>query len=342
VHQGPTNTLTDVPGIRVGHHTAVGGGWLTGTTVVLTPDGGAVGGVDVRGGGPGTRETDLLDPRNHTERVDAVALCGGSAYGLAAADGVMQRLGTAGRGVVVGPRPGETVPIVPAAVIFDLGRGGEFARRPDAAFGAAALDAAVAPAGAGSVPQGVTGAGTGAVAGGLKGGVGSASVQLPDGTTVAALVVVNAVGATADPATGELYGARFGLPGEFDALAVPTEGPIPGLGTVPALATTIGVIATDATLTKAQCAKVAGVGHDGLARAIRPVHSMFDGDTLFTLATGTGPGPSPAGLHQLLTAAADCVSRAVVHAMLAAVTVTTPAGTWRSYRDVYPSAFAGT
>ena len=337
---GPTNTLTDVPGIRVGHHTAVGSGWLTGTTVVLTPDGGAVGGVDVRGGGPGTRETDLLDPRNHVERVDAVVLCGGSAYGLAAADGVMERLGTAGRGVVVGARPGETVPIVPAAVVFDLGRGGEFARRPDAAFGAAAYDAAVSGAGAGPVAQGAVGAGTGAVAGGLKGGVGSASVRLADGTTVAALVVVNAVGATADPATGELYGARFGLPGEF-GLALPTEGPVPGLGTVPALATTIGVIATDAALTKAQCAKVAGVGHDGLARAVRPVHSMFDGDTLFTLATGAAAAPAPAALHDLLTAAADCVSRAVVHAMLAAVTVTTPAGTWRSYRNVYPSAFAG-
>jgi putative pantetheine hydrolase len=339
VQPGPTNTLTDVPGIRVGHRTAVGDGWLSGTTVVLTPDGGAVGGVDVRGGGPGTRETDLLDPRNHVERVDAVVLCGGSAYGLAAADGVMQRLGAAGRGVVVGTRPGETVPIVPAAVIFDLGRGGEFARRPDASFGAAAFDAAVSGAGAGPVPLGVVGAGTGAVAGGLKGGVGSASVRLPDGTTVAALVVVNAVGSTADPATGELYGARFGLPGEFGGPSVPTEGPLPGLGASPALATTIGVVATDAALTKAQCAKVAGVGHDGLARAIRPVHSMFDGDTLFTLATGAAPVPTATTLHELLTAAGDCVTRAVVHAVLAAVTVTTPAGTWRSYRDLYPSAF---
>ena len=341
MHTGPTNTLTDVRGIRVGHHQVCGDGWLTGTTVVLTPGGGAVGGVDVRGGGPGTRETDLLDPRNHVERVDAVALCGGSAYGLAAADGVMQRLGAAGRGVVVGPRSGDTVPIVPAAVIFDLGRGGEFTRRPDAGFGAAAFDAAMSEAGAGPVPQGAVGAGTGAVAGGLKGGVGSASVLLSGGTTVAALVVVNAVGATADPMTGELYGARFGLPGEF-GLTVPSEGPLPGSGSAPPLATTIGVIATDATLTKAQCAKVAGVGHDGLARAVRPVHSMFDGDTLFSLATGAEPGPDPAALHELLTAAADCVSRAVVHAMLAAVTVTTPAGTWPAYRDVYPSAFAGT
>jgi putative pantetheine hydrolase len=319
----------------------MGDGWLTGTTVVLTPDGGAVGGVDVRGGGPGTRETDLLDPRNHVERVDAVVLCGGSAYGLAAADGVMQRLGAAGRGVVVGLRPGETVPIVPAAVIFDLGRGGDFARRPGAASGAAAFDAAVSDAGAGPVPQGPVGAGTGAVAGGLKGGVGSASAVLADGTTVAALVVVNSVGSTADPATGELYGARFGLPGEFGGLTVPTEGPLPELGSVPALATTIGVVGTDALLTKAQCAKVAGVGHDGLARAVRPVHSMFDGDTLFTLSTGAGAVPTPAGLHELLTAAADCVSRAVVHAMLAAVTMTTPAGKWPSYRELYPSACGG-
>jgi L-aminopeptidase/D-esterase-like protein len=338
VQLGPANALTDVAGFRVGHHTASAEGWLTGTTVVLAPDGGAVGGVDVRGGGPGTRETDLLDPRNHVERVDAVVLTGGSAYGLAAADGVVQRLGAAGRGVRVGAGPGEVVPIVPAAVIFDLGRGGVFGNRPGPGSGTAAYDAALAGSG---VAAGVVGAGTGAVAGGLKGGVGSASAVLPDGTTVAALVVVNAAGSTVDLATGELYGARFGLPGEFTGLRVPTAADVAALpsllGSTPTLATTVGVVATDAALSKAQCAKVAGVGHDGMARAIRPVHSMVDGDTLFTLASGARPAPGPGALHLLLTAAADCVTRAVVQAMLAATTVTTPAGTWHSYRDALPS-----
>jgi L-aminopeptidase/D-esterase-like protein len=345
VQPGPANSLTDVAGLRVGHRTASGAGWLTGTTVVVAPDGGAVGGVDVRGGGPGTRETDLLDPRNHVERVDAVVLTGGSAYGLAAADGVAQRLGSAGRGVRVGPGPGEVVPIVPGAVIFDLGRGGAFGQRPGPDFGADAYDAAIAGAGSAASAAGVVGAGTGAVAGGLKGGVGSASVVLPDGSTVSALVVVNAAGSTVDARSGELYGARFGLPGEFDGLRVPSAAEVAALpfvlGGAPTLATTVGVIATDVALTKAQCAKVAGVGHDGLARAIRPVHSMVDGDTLFTLATGARPAPGQVVLHDLLTAAADCVTRAVVYAMLAATTVTTPAGTWRSYRDVFPSAFAG-
>src|SRR4051812_5887335 len=185
---GPMNALTDVAGVRVGHSSRVGDGWLTGTTVVAAPEGGAVCGVDVRGGGPGTRETDLLDPRNQVTHVHAVVLTGGSAFGLAAADGVMHSLFAAGVGYPMG-QPGEVVPIVPAAVIFDLGRGGEFAHHPDAAMGASAY----AAAGSGPVQQGVVGAGTGAKAGGLKGGVGTASQVLPDGSTVAALVVVNAI-----------------------------------------------------------------------------------------------------------------------------------------------------
>ena len=138
---GPTNTLTDVPGVRVGHAQRRGNGWLSGTTVVLAPEGGACAGVDVRGGGPGTRETDLLDPRNVVDRVDAIVLSGGSAFGLAAADGVMGRLLAAGRGVQVGS-PGEVVPIVPGAVIFDLGRGGELSATPDAEIVAAAYEEA--------------------------------------------------------------------------------------------------------------------------------------------------------------------------------------------------------
>jgi L-aminopeptidase/D-esterase-like protein len=346
---GPTNGLTDVEGLRVGHASRTGDGWLTGTTVVLCPPGGAVAGVDVRGGGPGTRETDLLDPRNMVERVHAVVLSGGSAFGLAAADGVMRRLAADGTGLQVGG-PGEVVPIVPAAVVFDLGRGGDFTARPDASTGEQALTAAQS-APAGPVAQGATGAGTGALAGGLKGGVGTASVVLPDGTTVAALAVVNAFGSCVDPQTGELYALSFGMPGEFPPLRRPDAHDVEqarrraaelaakaGLG--PGRATTIGVVATDRTLTKAQCAKIAGIAHDGMARGIRPVHTMFDGDTVFTLATGARPAPDGAAFHALLDAAGDCFTRAVGHAMLAAESVSTPAGQWLSYRDAYPSAFA--
>jgi len=351
IRPGATNTLTDVPGIKVGHAERRDDGWLSGTTVVLAPDGGACAGVDVRGGGPGTRETDLLDPRNVVPRVDAVVLSGGSAFGLATADGVMQRLFAAGVGLPVGD-PGEVVPVVPGAVIFDLGRGGDFAARPGAAFGAAAYDAAVV-GGEGAVPLGVTGAGTGAKAGGLKGGVGSASAVLPDGTTVAALVVLNPVGSCVDPATGELYATRFGLPGEFDHLAPPKKDELraaheagetapaaPALGA--SLATTVGVVATDATLTKAECAKVAGIAHDGMARGIRPVHTMLDGDTVFALATGDRAPSDLAGFQQVLDAAGDCFTRAIAHAMLAAETVETPAGRWRSYREAFPSALRPT
>jgi putative pantetheine hydrolase len=352
---GPNNCLTDVAGIRVGHAHRRGGGWLSGTTVILAPESGAVAGVDVRGGGPGTRETDALDPRNVIERVHAITLSGGSAFGLAAADGVMQRLFEAGVGYPMGG-PGEVVPIVPGAVIFDLGRGGDFASRPGAALGEEAYDAAFpGPARSGSarpVPMGLVGAGMGATSGGLKGGVGSASVVLADGTTVAALVVVNSFGSCVDPATGELYAARFGLPGEFTGLLVPEAGEVAAAraaaaarpqvlgGQATALATTIGVAATDATLTKAQCAKVSGIAHDGMARGIRPVHTMFDGDTVFTLATGDRGSPDPLAFHALLDAAGDCFTRAIGRAMLAAESVQTPAGHWRSYRDAFPSAFA--
>ncbi len=350
---GPTNSLVDVAGMRVGHYERIGDGWLTGTTVVVAPDDGAVGGVDVRGGGPGTRETDLLDPVNMVQRVHAVSLSGGSAFGLAAADGVARALYEDGVGFPCG-LPGEVVPIVPGAVIFDCNRGGEFDRWPDARFGVEAF------ASSSSRPPalGVVGAGTGAQVGGLKGGVGSASAVLEDGTTVAALVVVNAVGSAVDPRDGTLYGARWLLDG--DTVLQP-DGPAhelrapdpeelraahdlavelgsPGMGLPRVLATTIGVVATDATLTKAQAQRVAGTGHDGLARAVDPIHTMVDGDTLFTLATGERAAPDDLGFHELLGEAARVVTRAVVRAVLAAETVSTPAGTWRSYRDALPSA----
>ncbi|QGN59577.1 P1 family peptidase [Nostocoides sp. HKS02] len=342
---GPHNSLTDVPGLLVGHATRREPGWLTGTTVVVAPPEGAVGGVDVRGGAPGTRETDLLDPRNLVDRVNAVVLTGGSAFGLAAADGVMQALYAAGLGWPVG-EPGQVVPIVPAAVVFDLGRGGDFGHVPTAADGRAAFDAA----GDGPVEQGCVGAGTGARAGGFKGGIGSASVVLEDGTTVAALVVVNAFGDACDVRTGELLARRHGLAGEFDQVGVPSppeaeaareralaayaEDPVR-----PGMATVIGVIATDAPLTKAQCQKVSGLGHDGLARAIAPVHTLLDGDTLFTLAVGDGSPLDLPALHAVMVAASECVTRAVGHAMLSAESVDIGEVQLRSYRDAFPSAF---
>lgn len=341
---GPTNSLTDVAGLRVGHATRREEGWLTGCTVVVAPDAGAVAGVDVRGGAPGTRETDLLDPRNLVDRVNAVVLTGGSAFGLAVADGVVQQLYAAGLGWPMG-EPGQVVPIVPAAVLFDLGRGGVFANAPTAADGADALAVASADA----VLQGCVGAGTGARAAGLKGAIGSASAVLDDGTTVAALVALNSFGAPHDDRTGELLAARYGLGDEFAHVGVPSadelaaararaDAAYEGQPVRPGMATVIGVIATDATLTKAQCAKVSGLGHDGLARAIHPVHTLLDGDTLFTLATGARPAPELPALHSLMVAAGDCVSRAVGHAALAAESVANGAVDLRSYRDAFPSA----
>lgn len=330
------NAITDVPGIRVGQAERVGDGWLTGVTVVIPPAEGAVAGVDVRGGGPGTRETDLLDPRNLVERVHAVVLTGGSALGLASVDGVVQRLLAAGTGHPVGG-PGEVVPIVPAAVIFDLGRGGVFGRYPDAVLGAAAYDAASS-----DVVEGSHGAGTGARVGGLKGGVGTASTTLPDGAVVGAIAVVNAIGSAVDPATGELWAARHCLDGDLPGLRRPDEGDLAAARRRaaeqpeprPPLATTLVVLATDATLTKAQCQKVSGIGHDGLARAINPVHTMYDGDTVFTLATGTRPAPDAAGLHALLAAAGDTVTRAIARGVFTADS----AGGLRGYRDALPGA----
>jgi L-aminopeptidase/D-esterase-like protein len=257
-------------------------------------------------------------------RVHAVVLSGGSAYGLAAADGVMAWLEERGRGF---PVPGAVVPIVPAAVVFDLGRGGDVAARPVAATGRAAADAAAD----GPVQQGAVGAGTGAVAGGLKGGTGTASVRLDDGSVVAALAVVNAAGSAVDPASGLLLGARALPPGEAPEVtaagraalrAVPR--PAPALGR----ATTLAVVATDAALDKAGCRRLATMGHDGLARALSPVHTVLDGDVVFGLATGARPAPDVPGLLALHAAAADVVTRAVARGVLAARSTTTPGGSW--------------
>ncbi|MGW4083493.1 P1 family peptidase [Streptomyces sp. NPDC004822] len=336
------DALTDVAGLRVGHATRTGDGWLTGTTVVLAPEGGAVAAVDVRGGGPGTKETDALDPRNVVRKVEAIVLTGGSAYGLDAASGVMAWLEEHRRGVRVGPDPAHVVPVVPAACVFDLGRGGDFRARPDTGTGRAAVEAAAASAAGAPVPEGCVGAGTGATVGPVKGGIGTASTVLESGITVAALVVANAAGSAVEPETGALYGellrGRVDVPdaGVHEAarrrLAELAETNAP-----PPLNTTLAVVATDADLSKAQAQKLAGTAHDGIARAVRPVHLLNDGDTVFALATGDRPldPDHPLALSDLLAAAADMVTRGIVRAVRAAESVTGPGGVWPSYGELY-------
>jgi len=321
-----------IEGFEIGHHTADSEGWLTGTTVVLARDG-AVGGVDVRGGGPGTRETDLLHPTTRVDRVNAVVLTGGSAYGLAAANGVMDGLEAAGIGWPVGLEPHQIVPIVPAAVIFDLGRGGVFGNRPTHEFGLLALSAAASE----NPATGSVGAGTGAVCGGLKGGFGYAESELASGISVAAAVVVNAAGSVVDSMTGRLWADRMQL------LATPSDPEREALVAVysqaqQSHATTSGVVLTDAILTKAHATKIAAVAHDGMARAIRPVHSMFDGDTVFCLASlrrpvGEDPMSSLLAFHELLAAAADVFADACLDGVRSA----TGRGSWKSYTELAPS-----
>nr|WP_258044786.1 P1 family peptidase [Streptomyces sp. SM11] len=344
------DALTDVTGIRVGHAEVAGAGALSGTTVVLAPEGGAVAAVDVRGGGPGTRETDALDPRNLVQRVDAVVLTGGSAYGLDAASGVMAWLEEQGRGVRVGAGPGRVVPVVPAAALFDLGRGGDWRARPDASTGRAAVEAAAATEPGEPVTEGCVGAGTGAVAGQLKGGIGTASTRLPSGVTVAALVAVNAAGSVVDSRTGVLFGeygageppaypparihaaAERRLARQREAMEAAGDG-------APPFNTTIAVVATDADLTRAQAQKLAGTAHDGLARAVRPVHLLTDGDTVFTLATGQVrvPPGDPVAVNEILAAGADVLARAIVKAVRAARSAEGPGGRLLSYTELYGS-----
>lgn len=343
-------SITDVAGILVGHHhrldddATMGSGWATGSTVVLAPPG-TVGAVDVRGAAPGTRETDLLDPANTVRFVDAVLLTGGSAYGLAAADGVMRWLEERGRGIALGAAD-KVVPIVPAAVVYDLVVGG-WDCRPTAEFGYAAADRARA-----QPEQGSVGAGAGARAGVLKGGVGSASTVLRFGVTVGAIVIVNSVGDVVDPASGLPWMNH--LSAELE-LSPPPPAQVAAFAALvaerdtfaQAFNSTIGVVATDAALSPASCRRVAVAAHDGLARTIRPSHTPMDGDTVFALATGAvevPPNPElPASFaaESELTAvvgaaAADCLARAVMVGVIAASTI---AGI-PTYRDVLPGALA--
>ena len=341
------NSILDVGGIRVGHYqrldpdASMGAGWARGVTVVLTPPG-TVGAVDCRGGAPGTRETDLLDPANTMRFVDAVLLAGGSAYGLAAADGIMRWLEEHDRGVAM---EGGVVPIVPGAVIFDLPVGG-WDCRPTAEFGFLACEAACEAADA-PMAVGTVGAGVGARAGVLKGGVGTASTTLPSGVTVGAVVIVNCAGEVVDRTTGLPWMAA--TIDEFGLRPPPAE-QVEALAQLPSklepLNTTIAVVATDAVLSTAACRRVAIAAQDGLARSIRPAHTPLDGDTVFALATGAVEVPPPADAPAAMSpetrlvtdigaAAADCLARAVLVGVLAAESI---AGI-PTYRGLLPGAF---
>jgi len=307
-----SSSITDVAGVSVGHFTD--GRRPTGCTVVLAPRG-AVAAVDVRGAAPGTRETDLLAPQNVVELVHGVLLAGGSAFGLDAATGVMRWLEEQGAGIEVGPA---RIPIVPAAVLFDLLLGDQRIR-PDAAAGYAACQAASRKA----PGEGNVGAGAGAVIGkifgfqrAMKGGIGTASVTV-DGVTVGAIVACNALGDVIDPDTAQVIAGARSADGR--ALLDTRRALLRGETPKPILAgsnTTIGVIATDAVLTKVQAGRLATQGHDGLARAINPVHTLSDGDTLFALATGESG--RTLGMMTLGAMAAEACALAVARAIRAA------------------------
>lgn len=309
------NALTDVTGLRVGHWTNVEA--ATGCTVILCPEG-AVAGVDVRGGAPGTRETDLLNPACMVEKVHAICLAGGSAYGLGAADGVMHWLEEHGYGFDVRVA---RVPIVPTAVIFDLALG-RADIRPDAAAGYTACEAASA----GPIAEGNVGAGTGATVGkvlgyhcGMKGGLGTASLCINGDVVVAALAVVNAAGDIVDSKTNRIVAGARRADGQgfADIMATLAGGVGASRESWGARNTTLGVVATNVALTKAGANKVAQVAQTGLARSIRPVHTLIDGDVVFALSLGDKSG-DPGVIGAL---AAEVLSAAIVRAVRAAETL---------------------
>jgi L-aminopeptidase/D-esterase-like protein len=325
---GPRNLITDVPGLLVGQAEDAAG--MTGTTVLLA-EAPATAAVDVRGGAPGSRETELLDPAALVTRIDAIVLSGGSAFGLEAAGGVMDGLAAIGRGF---PVRDIRVPIVPAAILFDLafpGRQPWAGEPPYRRLGRDAL------AGAGrDFRLGNAGAGLGAKAGRLKGGIGSASLCLADGTVVGAIVAVNSWGSVVQPDGGRLWAAELALAGElpvqpprpdepldpedFSACAAPVAG----------ANTTIAVVATDAALDKTGCRRLAIMAQDGLAQAIRPAHTPFDGDTVFALSTAAHASViDPLHLARLGHAAANCLARAIMRAVVAAE----PLGAFPSWRQ---------
>jgi L-aminopeptidase/D-esterase-like protein len=304
-------TLTAVDGIKVGHFTLAER--PTGCTVVLFPEG-TTGSVDVRGGAPGTRETDLLNPVNMVQIVNAITLSGGSAFGLDAASGVMRWLDERKIGYPVGAAG--VVPIVPAAILFDLGFGGNPKIRPGADCGYKAADVASTTAvaegnvGAGAgATVGKSGGGRGGNGGPMKAGIGSAAIRMANGLVVAALVAVNAAGDIVDPSTGQVVAGARGSDGRLlDARRLLRDGAArPGRA---GENTTIGIVVTNAKLTKVQAQKMAQMAHDGYARAIYPVHTPGDGDTIFSAATGTWTGQADYG--QVGALAAEVMAEAIV------------------------------
>jgi len=327
IRPGPHNLITDVPGLQVGNSADAEA--LTGVTVVL-PDRAAVAAVDVRGGAPGTHETDALDPTSLVEHADAILLSGGSAFGLDAVSGAMSWLPARDRGFRVGD---VRVPIVPAAILFDLENGGDKDwgdRPPYRDLGLAACDAAAT-----DFALGNEGAGMGATAGALKGGLGSASAMDDNGLVVGALAAANPVGSVVMQGQSTLWAWALEQDGEFGGQAPPEAGvPLaPGFPEIlnPGANTTLAVVAVSAALTRAQARRVAIMAHDGIARAIRPAHTPFDGDTVFVLSTGDGDPPGPAMLARIGAIAADCTARAIARGVYEAES----AGGRKSYRETY-------
>jgi len=307
---GPTNLITDVAGLRVGN---AGDVRLKSGVTVLVGDRPFVAAVHVMGGAPGTRETDLLAPDKLVAEVDALVLSGGSAFGLDAPSGVTDGLRAAGRGFAVGAA---RVPIVPGAILFDLLNGGDkdWTENPYRALGRAAFDAASAGFGLGTV-----GAGVGATTHGLKGGLGSASKVLDNGLTVGALVAVNALGSVICEPAGRFWAAPWEMDSEYGGGGAPhlfDPGHEPDPAKRPGEATTIAIVATDAKLTQAQAQRLATAAHDGMARAIVPSHTPFDGDLVFAAATGAKEMPDPVvDPFRLGHAAASCLARAIARAI---------------------------
>ena len=334
VGMGKRNLITDVAGIRVGQAEDLTA--RSGVTVVL-PDAPARAVVDIRGGAPGTRETDALDPASLGAKVDAIVLSGGSAFGLDAASGVMAWLSANGRGFQL--RPGTPrVPIVPAAILYDLANGGKFSSEanPYADLGRRAVESAAA-----DFALGNAGAGFGAIAGAYKGGIGSASALIDDAIAVGALVAVNSVGSPLIPGTDVFWAFPLEQDNEFGGRRLTEKLPrldldLPQDGkniVRPGMNTTIAVVATDADISSVELKRIAIMAADGLARALRPVHTPFDGDTVFVLTTALRAlvGDRARALTRIGSVAADCLSRAIARGVYAAESL----GEIKSYRDSF-------
>lgn len=329
---GPRNLVTDVDGILIGQagdHEA-----LTGVTILIAENR-AIAAVDMRGGAPGTRETDALKPTGLNVGIDAIVLAGGSVYGLAAASAATVWLGARGKGYVLGGSP-VVAPVVPAAILFDLTNGGDKnwgEAPPYRLLGRDACEAANK-----DFRLGNAGAGLGARAGAYKGGLGSASIVTPEGWQVGAIAAVNAFGSPVIPGTKTLWAWPYERAGELGHQA-PPQAPLPDLGMpgdikrppVAGTNTTIAIVATNVALTTAQAERLAIMAQDGMARALAPVHTPFDGDVVFAVSTGTVPLPEPWALHvmRLGALAADTLARAIGRGVYEAESV----GPWLSYRD---------